>query len=310
MRLTQRVKKILANYAYAPPGVQLNLARLLMHGKLGGTGKMIIYPIDQGFEHGPGRSFSTNPRAYDPLYHFTLASEADVSGFAAPLGFLQTGCLPFLGRLPLILKINSGTTLAPGGPRADQAITASVDEAVRLGCCGIGFTIYPGVDGTYNQFEELKDLAALAQDRGLIVVVWSYPRGMPAPKDQQALDVVAYGAHMACLLGATIVKVKLPTQTVSQLVDPGAYATIPKETLTDRVRHVVQSCFDGRRLVIFSGGQKQTPEAIYQDVKAICDGGGGGSIIGRNCFQRPYDEALSLLTTMISIYKNSATRRP
>ncbi len=182
-------------------------------------------------------------------------------------------------------------------------MTATVDDAVRLGCVGIGFTIYPGVDNTYEMYEELRDLAKEAQARGLCVIVWSYARGNMGKEDETALNTIAYGAHMACLLGAHIVKVKLPTDHISSAVDPVIYESIPRKTMAERVRHVVDSCFSGRRIVIFSGGQKQNMEAIYRDAQAICEGGGYGSIIGRNCFQRPYDEAFGLLQRMIGIYR-------
>ncbi len=305
MKITQKVKKLLRNYAYTSPAVQLNLARLLMHGKLGGSGKLIIYPIDQGFEHGPGRSFSMNIAAYDPLYHFKVAADAGLSGLAAPLGFLQTGALPYMGRIPLILKMNSGNSLAPNGSKTDQAITSTINDAVQLGCIGIGFTIYPGVDSTYDMYEELADLSAQAQERGLFVLVWSYPRGSMEKEDETALDTVAYGAHMACLLGAHIIKVKLPTAHINPKIAPKIYTSIPANTLTDRVKHVVDSCFNGQRIVIFSGGQKQTVNTLYQDAKSICKGGGQGSIIGRNCFQRPYNESLEMLQKLIEIYRKN-----
>src|ERR1700679_3559192 len=91
MRITQKVKKILDWYEGDPPGVKANLARILSSGKLGGTGKVLILPVDQGFEHGPARSFAPNPPAYDPHYHYQLAIEAGLSAYAAPLGMIAAG---------------------------------------------------------------------------------------------------------------------------------------------------------------------------------------------------------------------------
>src|SRR5438477_11922600 len=140
--MTERVREILSWYSSDNPGTLSNIARLLNHGRLGGTGKLVILPVDQGFEHGPARSFAANSPAYDPRYHFGLAISAGCNAYAAPLGFLEAGAAEFAGEIPLILKLNNSDSLAGGEPC--PALTGSVDEALRLGCAAIGFTIYPG----------------------------------------------------------------------------------------------------------------------------------------------------------------------
>ncbi len=303
MRITQRVKKILDNYEGETPGTKANLARILMEGKLGGTGKLVILPVDQGFEHGPARSFATNPPAYDPHYHYQLAIEAGLSAYAAPLGMIAAGADTYAGAIPTILKVNSSNSLAT---TRDQAVTGSVDDALRLGCAAIGFTIYPGSEYAFDQMEELRELAAEAKAAGLAVVVWSYPRGPALDKaGETAFDICAYAAHMAALLGAHIIKVKLPSEVVSLEAAKPVYEAnnIPKATLAQRVAHVVQACFAGKRLVVFSGGETKSLEDIYNDARAIRDGGGNGSIVGRNTFRRPKAEALDMLAKIIAIYQ-------
>ena len=210
MKITRTVKKILDNYESDCPGTKANLARILMHGRLGGSGKMVILPVDQGFEHGPDRSFAPNPDAYDPHYHYQLAIDAGLNAYAAPLGPLEAGADTFAGAIPTILKLNSANSLSTN---KDQAVTASVNDALRLGCSAIGFTIYPGSEDQYEMMEEIRDLAEEAKSVGLAVVMWSYPRGGKLDKaGETALDVCAYAAHMAALLGAHIIKVKPPTQ--------------------------------------------------------------------------------------------------
>ncbi|HSV30336.1 MAG TPA: class I fructose-bisphosphate aldolase, partial [Candidatus Omnitrophota bacterium] len=268
-------------------------------------GKLVILPVDQGFEHGPARSFAPNPAGYDPHYHYRLAIESGCSAYAAPLGALEAGADTFAGQVPLILKLNSANSLSRDKQGATQAVTGNVRDALRLGCAAIGYTIYPGSDSAYLMFEDLRELIAEAKEHGLAAVVWSYPRGGDvSAKGETAIDVVAYGAHMACLLGAHVVKVKLPTDHIEQDEARKAYEKngIDVSTLTKRVAHVVQSCFNGRRIVVFSGGAaKADLNAVYDEVRAIRDGGGNGSIIGRNSFQRPHDEALSMLGTIADI---------
>jgi class I fructose-bisphosphate aldolase len=306
MRITRKVKDILDGYESDNPGTKTNLARILMHGKLGGTGKMIILPVDQGFEHGPARSFAPNPPAYDPHYHFQLAVDAGLNAYAAPLGMIESGAASFAGAIPTILKVNSANSLAR--PK-DQAVTASVKDALRLGCSAIGFTIYPGSDDQFEMMEEIREMALEAKASGLAVVMWSYPRGGDLTKEgETAFDVCAYAAHMAALLGAHIIKVKPPAAPLYLDAAKKVYEAqkIDGSTLAARIAHVVQSCFNGRRLVVFSGGEAKGDEGIVAEATAIRDGGGNGSIIGRNSFQRPRDKALELLAKLTDVYLGKA----
>ncbi|MFQ5520017.1 MAG: class I fructose-bisphosphate aldolase [Candidatus Methylomirabilia bacterium] len=302
--MTERVREILGWYGSDSPGTLTNLARLLNHGALAGTGRLVILPVDQGFEHGPARSFATNPPAYDPRYHFELAIEAGCNAYAAPLGFLEAGAREFAGRIPLILKLNDHDVLLEERDPS-QALTGSVGDALRLGCVAIGFTIYPGSIHRLEMYSQIRALAEEAKHHGLAVVIWSYPRGSGLSKEgETAIDVTSYAAHIAAQLGAHIIKVKLPTAHIEQAAAKKVYEQerVPVETLTERVRHVVQATFNGRRVVIFSGGPAGRDEVIFEEVRAIRDGGGFGSIIGRNSFQRKKPEALKLLRTIIDIY--------
>ena len=302
--MSQRVQEILSWYGSDNPGTLTNLVRMLNHGHLAGTGKLIILPVDQGVEHGPARSFAVNPPAYDPRYHYRLAIDAGCNAYAAPLGFMEAGAREFAGQVPLILKLNShDVTLDEGDPT--QALTGHVDDAVRLGCAAIGFTIYPGSEQRFEMYGQLRNLAHEAKRRGLAVVVWSYPRGSVLKKeDETAIDICAYAAHIAAQLGAHIVKVKLPTAHIAQDAARKVYEAqkVPITTLTARVAHVVQSTFAGRRIVIFSGGAFDSEETLLHDVQAIHAGGGFGSIMGRNTFQRPHDDAVRMIGRFAEIY--------
>ena len=303
--MTNQVSTILAGYAGENPGVRTNLARILNHGTLGGTGKMVILPVDQGFEHGPARSFAPNEAGYDPAYHFQLALDAGCNAYAAPLGALTAAVSAYVGQIPLILKLNNHDSLAPDGADPAPALTASVKDALKLGCSAVGFTIYPGSAAFKEMYQEIRAIAEEAKDNGLAVVIWSYPRGSGLSKQgETAIDVVAYAAQIAAQLGAHIIKVKLPTDHIEQDAARKIYESyqIPITSVADRVRHVVQSAFGGKRMVIFSGGAKTSEKAFLQDIKGIYEGGGFGSIIGRNSFQRPMAEAVTFLNKVMKIY--------
>ncbi len=304
--MQDRVREILSWYGSDNPGTLTNLARLLNHGALGGTGKLVILPVDQGVEHGPGRSFAPNPPAYDPRYHFELAIAAGLSAYAAPLGFLEAGGRDFAGDLPLILKLNNRENLHSDADPT-QSLTGSINAALRLGCVGIGYTIYPGSARRQEMYEKLQVLAEEAKRCGLVVVVWSYPRGTDLSKDgETGLDVTAYAAQIAAQLGAHIIKVKPPTAHIEQSEARTAYSGVPASTLAERVSHVVQAAFNGRRVVIFSGGPAKGEAEILEEIAGIRAGGGFGSIIGRNAFQRARGQALDLLQRIVAIYADDA----
>jgi class I fructose-bisphosphate aldolase len=305
MLMTPRVREILSWYGADNPGVLANMARVLNHGGLAGTGRVVILPVDQGFEHGPARSFAKNPDGYDPSYHAALAVESGCNAYAAPLGFIEAVARDFAGEIPLILKINNSDTLFSNNAPC-SALTSSVDDALRLGCVGIGFTIYPGSAMRKEMYEEIAYAAREAKQAGLLVVIWSYARGEQLTKDgETAIDVIAYAAQIAAQLGAHFIKVKPPTAHIEQAAAKKVYQEmgIPVAKLSDRTRHVVDSCFSGKRVVIFSGGEAKGTDEVLAEVKELASGGAFGSIMGRNAFQRPKKEAIALLQAVMDTYK-------
>ncbi len=308
MKASRKVQQILSNYEGETPGVKGKLCQMLMHGRLKGTGKMIILPVDQGFEHGPARSFAPNPAAYDPHYHYQLAIDAGLNAYAAPLGMLEAGADTFAGQIPTILKANSANSLMSSSAGKDQAVTATVDDALRLGCSAIGFTIYPGSDAQLDMYEEIVELRREAAAVGLPTVIWSYPRGEAVSKEgETAIDVAAYAAQIAALIGAHVIKIKLSTD---HLEVPEARKVFEEQQIdissqAARVKECMRSAFDGRRIMVFSGGAKKGEDSVYEDARAIRDGGGNGSIIGRNSFQRERSEAMAMFDKLVAIYKGN-----
>jgi fructose-bisphosphate aldolase, class I len=157
--------------------------------------------------------------------------------------------------------------------------------------------------------EEIAEMGREAKSCGLAVVIWSYPRGGNLSKNgETAIDICAYAAHIAAQLGAHIIKVKPPTEFLELDAAKKVYEQqkIDISTPAKRIAHVVQSCFAGKRIVVFSGGEAKDLDGVYNEARAIRDGGGNGSIIGRNTFQRPREDALKMLDHIIRIYRGEA----
>ena len=306
---TERVRQILSWYGSDNAGTKAHLARMLNFGRLAGTGKMVILPVDQGFEHGPARSFAPNPGGYDPEYHCDLALEAGCNAYAAPLGALEmVADKAGAAGLPLILKLNNSDTLAkmPSGPCS--AVTGSVEDAVRLGASAIGFTIYPGSGERNAMYEQLRELVLEAKTLGLPTILWAYPRGPGMSKEgETAIDVVSYAAQISAQLGAHVIKIKPPSAHLEQAEAKQVYEKyeIPIGTLTERIKHCVQSAFNGKRIVIFSGGESKETGVLLDEVKQIAAGGAFGSIMGRNAFQRSKPEAIKLLQDVMQIFADA-----
>jgi class I fructose-bisphosphate aldolase len=203
--------------------------------------------------------------------------------------------------------LNNSDTLA----KVDQpcsAVTGSVKDAVRLGCVGIGYTIYPGSGMRNRMYEDLRQLILEAKEHGLPTILWAYPRGAGLSKEgEQAVDVTAYACQISAQLGAHVIKVKPPKEHIEQAEAKKVFEkyNIPTKTLADRVRHCVQSAFAGKRIVIFSGGEAKDTPAVLEEVKGLAEGGAFGSIMGRNAFQRPKAEAVKLLQDVMGIFKSA-----
>ena len=222
---------------------------------------------------------------------------------------IEAGADTFAGQIPTILKVNSANSLMSNTAGKNQAVTASVDDAARLGCSAIGFTIYPGSDSQLDMYEEIVEMRKEAASKGIATVIWSYPRGEAITKDgETAIDVAAYAAQIAALIGAHIIKIKLSTDHLMLPEAKKVYEDkgIDVSTQAKRVAHCMESAFAGRRIVIFSGGAAKGEDSVYDDARAIRDGGGNGSIIGRNSFQRSRPDALALLAKLVDIYKGRA----
>ena len=303
--MNQIIQKIINHYSSDIPAVRQNLYKILTHGALRHTGKIVMYSIDQGFEIGPDQVFGEFPHGFDPFFHFKLACGGRLNALAAPLGILEASVDQFLGKIPLVLKLNSNNNMMPqDSAKRYQAITASVDDAVRLGCTGIGFTIYPGSEDSYSMYEEVAEIAKEAKSKGLVVIIWSYPKSPDMQKiDEICIDLTGYAIHIASLLGAHIIKAKLPSDKIWNKNLIKQFQHVDLTSLENRIRHVLRCAFAKKRIVLFSGGEKTSDEDFLSSIHAIQNSGGFGSVIGRNFFQRSFADGLSLIENVVNIYK-------
>ncbi len=281
------------------PGKKARLHRLLyQYGP--GNGTMLLLPIDQGLEHGP-IDFLGNPDALDPEFQLRVALEGGYSGIVYQVGIANKYMHKYAGRVPLVLKLNGKTNLpnddAPFSPQL-----ASIQDAHYLGADAVGYTLYVGSSRQDEDFRQIWKVREECEKYGLPLIVWSYPRGtaVKAKGGVDSLYAVDYAARAALEVGADIVKVNVPVYqyNMSNEKEAAAFNAMPKEyqALSEdygsAIRRVILSA--GRSMVLFSGGSKLGDTDLLEKARQAMANGASGLIFGRNIWQRPHDQAISI----------------
>ncbi len=274
-----------------PHGKKARLHTLLFeHGP--GNGTLLLLPLDQGLEHGPV-DFFVNPPALDPDFQCRLAVQGDYSGIALQIGTAVRYMRPYAGRLPLVLKIN-GRTNVPSSDQAFSALTASVEDAVRLGAVAVGYTLYVGSPAQDRDMRQMNEVRRDCDRYGMPLICWAYPRGtdIEAKGGQLSLYAIDYAARVAAEMGADVIKLNIPKgHSEADAASPAPY----NELVEDRramLARVIRSA--GRAFVIFAGGSKLPDEELLARIADCMEGGATGFIFGRNMWQRPMDKAMAM----------------
>jgi class I fructose-bisphosphate aldolase len=285
------------------PGKHTRLARVLyQHGV--GNGTALVLPYDQGLEHGP-RDFFAHPSAGDPAYIMRLALEGGFNAVAVQIGIAEKYAADLGGQVPLLLKLNGKTEL-PDADAPLSPLTATVEDAVRLGADAVGYTLYVGSSRQDEDFTQFRRVRADADRLGMPVVVWAYPRGSAVARagGQNSLYAVDYAARVAAELGADVVKVNFPDPTARDGVRPEYDRDFSPQ---EAVRRVVASA--GRALVLLSGGEKDDDDAVLGRTRLALQAGATGVIYGRNVWQREHSDALRLIAALRDVLAEQPARR-
>lgn len=301
MAISQAMRPTLADLSLSP-GKKARLYRLLyQHGPANGT--LSILPIDQGLEHGP-RDFLDAPESADPDFQFSLAVEGRYSAIACHIGLAEKYYPRYAGQVPLILKLN-GKTEIPSDAVPLSPLVASVRDAVRLGADAVGYTLYVGSPDQDRDFAQFRSVREEADQYGMPLVVWSYPRGeaIEAKGGKDTVYAVDYASRVAQELGADVIKLNVPKVDAVKLAQaPQAYRRA--WTADEALRQVIRSA--GRTLVIFAGGERGAPDEMMAKARDCMEAGATGLIFGRNVWQRPRAEALAVTEDIHNLLKDFA----
>ncbi|MEI6156757.1 MAG: fructose-bisphosphate aldolase [Atribacterota bacterium] len=300
-----RVEKFSLDLDFIGAGEKARLFQMMYtHGP--GNGKMMLLPVDQGMEHGPV-DFFPNPPSHDFEFQLSLAEEGNYSGIVCHIGLAEKHYKRYAGRIPLVLKINGKTQIPPGDTPLSP-LDATVEDAIRLGACAIGYTLYVGSSRQDEDFIQFMKIRIEAKKYGMPVIVWAYPRGkaVDASGGHDSLAMVDYAARVANELGATLVKLNVPDDPKEGQYDPNGkykkYNELLNLDMKGALYQVVQSA--GRTGVLVSGGSKLSDQDLLDKVKASMEAGVDGLIFGRNMWQRKYDDALYMSKQILEILKN------
>lgn len=297
-----------------PNHVLVNLQRLYGHGRLGNTGYLSLFPVDQGVEHSAGASFAKNPDYFDPRNIVSLAVEGGCSGVASTAGVLGLVAREFSHRIPFIVKLNHNELLSYPNTH-DQILFSEVDRAVDIGAAGVGATIYFGSSESNRQIVEIGKAFSRAHEKGLFTVLWCYVRNEAfrneAGNDETAADLTGQANHLGVTLEADLIKQKLATHNggYRRLDDFGKtdermYSELASDHPVDLCRYQVVNCYNGRIGMVNSGGGSGKDDFQQVVRTAIINkrAGGCGLISGRKVFQRPREEGIDMLNTIQDVY--------
>jgi len=244
-------------------------------------GKVLVLAYDHGIEHGPV-DFEPQPESANPEHVFEVATHPAVTSLAVGKGIAEAYYPSYEDDVSLLSKLNGTSNLWMGEP--DSAVNCSVEYAAEeLGADAIGFTVYPGVNGEVEMFEEFREVQEEAREYDLPVVMWSYARGQ-AVKNDTGEDTIAYAARLGLELGADVAKVKYP----------GSQSAMEKVTR-----------MAGPTKVLMSGGSKTSDREFLTSVKSVMDAGGAGLAVGRNVWQR--ENPKQLLDALEQVIYEGAT---
>ncbi|MCH7472731.1 fructose-bisphosphate aldolase [bacterium] len=280
------------------PGKRVRLHRLLYeHGPA--NGKLLVLPIDQGVEHGPV-DFFTNPESKFPQFQFELAKRGGFSAIATHYGLASKYLRRYAGEVPLILKINGKTNIPPDD-ESFSTLTATVEDAVRLGADAAGYTLYVGSPRQDEDIYQLTEVRSECDRYGMPLVIWAYPRGsaIDAKGGRDSFYAVDYAARLAEELGADIVKVNFPKLNPEKDKDSPAPYNTSDISEAEAMAEVVKSA--GRAMVLVSGGGKVSDKELLEKARMCLSAGATGLIFGRNIWQRPMEEALALAKNIKSL---------
>lgn len=281
-------------------GKRARLHRLMyQYGPANGT--LMFLPIDQGLEHGP-IDFFDNPDAIDTDWVLRLAVEGRFSGIAYHIGLAEKYHRDYAGRVPLLLKIN-GKTNMPADDEAFSPLTATVEDAVRLGADAVGYTLYVGSPAQDADIAQAMEVRRDCERFGMPLVIWAYPRGaaVKTKGGQDSLYAIDYAARVACEVGADIVKLNEPMyEEAKAAASPKPYNTMKFDDL-EGLKKVVKSA--GRTLVLVSGGSKMGDDATVHKAQLAMEAGCVGLIFGRNMWQRDWESATKMAGRMHELMK-------
>jgi class I fructose-bisphosphate aldolase len=283
-----------------PTGKKARLHRMMYeHGP--GNGTMMLLPIDQGLEHGP-IDFLINPPALDPEFQLRLAVEGGFSGIVFHIGLATKYMNKYAGKVPLVLKVN-GKTNIPSDAQPFSTLDATVEDAVRLGADGVGYTLYVGSPRQDQDILQMNHVRQECEKYGMPLIVWAYPRGeaVKTKGGNDSLYAVDYAARLALELGADVVKLNVPDYEKSSPDQPKPYNTMDLG-YAGVVSKVVASA--GRALVLFSGGSKVSDEDLMLKARTTMENGATGLIFGRNLWQRPMNEALEISEKLLQLMRS------
>ncbi|MGA9362951.1 MAG: fructose-bisphosphate aldolase [Bacteroidota bacterium] len=290
-----------------------------VHQILRPNGTTFILPYDQFIEH-DCRHLEAQSDSGNPKYLLELARDAGHNGVALHYGLSKRFWSQTEGRIPLIVKVNGKTSIPP--EKLSLSVhTSWVEDAVRLGAVGIGYTMYYG---SPRQDVDLPQLAAVRKEcerYGMPLIIWAYPRGeaIDAKGGRETSYALESAARLATEMGATIIKSNLPRAAKDEFLTnesvPKYFRKLEQELKSlsayeqklERARRVVRAA-QGIP-VLFSGGDDKTDAEVLENAEVSSKAGCFGFIYGRNMWKRKKEHAIEMFKKL-AVFLDQSVEQP
>lgn len=244
--------KPLKGSSYLDWGMRNRLSRLI-----GKDGHTQFLPIDHGYFQGPTRCLE---RPGDTIRD--LLPYAD--GLFVTRGVLRSCVSPDIDT-PIILRVSGGSSVV-GEDLADEIITVSVEEMLRLNVAAVGISVFVGTPYERQTLENLADLVSTCEDYGIPVMAVT---AVGKELEKRTARYLALGCRIAAELGAKVVK------------------TYYCEEGFEKVTHGCPVP------VVMAGGPKcETELEVFEFVYDGMQKGAIGVNLGRNVWQSPHPVAM------------------
>jgi putative autoinducer-2 (AI-2) aldolase len=170
-------------------GMQNRLSQLIQP-----DGRCFFMPIDHGYFQGPTSCLEKPGETIKPILRYA-------DGLFVTRGVLRN-CVDAQTGVPIILRVSGGTSMV-GATLANETITTSIEEIIRLNVSAVGVSVFIGTEYEHQTLKNLSTLVNECENYGIpVMAVTAVGKEM----DKREARYLALCCRICAELGASVVK--------------------------------------------------------------------------------------------------------